>query len=463
VKDLKECFVHRRDKEKFISQKLIVLISDQRLYESFVTSGLLDFTFDYDVTIFVPDNCTKLISEDLIKRKFIVIDRRVKDSWKNPILINLMTFVYRKRSKSFETRIRRLAGLPPHKKISIYNLLLVRKFQFVLIKMISYFTLFKLPEKIIREWACKNKIIKNYFRLFRPSHLMIISGGSFSNIENIFLHYAHKNRCKTGLIVDNWDNLSSKSVFAYKPNIVGVWGNSMKLDAETIHDFGSSSTRIIGSSRVNRRHKEVLGLALKPQILFAGSARKYFDELELLKYTMTLAAKYSLKVIYRPHPATYVGDLEVFNSSALASMSIVNIEPSHGARDGNPKMDSANALTSLVTSIKESLFVVASHSTVIVESLYFGKRVLSYSTLESHDVWGEFVWDSYTHLLELKTHPFIYHAHNLEQFERQFLHIFDNAQNRQEIINQIPEILPTFDGDYKERLLNFVNELLDMK
>lgn len=441
------------------SPKLFVLIGDQRLYQSFVKSGLLDFTSNFDTKIFVTDDCSKFFNDDLVKRNCIVIESDVRNTWKNRALIDFLIINYRKRSQSLETRIRRFSGLPVHAKITFLNLLLVRKFRFAFTLIISSLNFFHMLEKIIIKWACKNNVIRDYFKFLHPSHLLIISGGSFTNIENIFLHYASKNHCKTGLIIDNWDNLSSKSIFAYKPNIVGVWGECMKKDAEMIHDFDSAFTRIIGSSRVNRHHDEVLGLALKPQILFVGSSRKYFDELELLKYTAVLAAEYSYKVIYRPHPITYVEDLKLFNSSTLSSVPNILIETNYYAGKSNPQMYSSDSLESLVTSIKESYFIVASHSTVIVESLYFGKRVISYSPDESREVGVHSVWNSYTHLSDLKNHPFVYHSHNLHQFRILFSNLYHMTQGRQEIVNQVPEILPTFDDDYTSRLFNFVDEL----
>ena len=35
-------------------------------------------------------------------------------------------------------------------------------------------------------------------------------------------------KTKTYFIIDNWDNLSSKTVFIKKPDFIGVWGKQNK-------------------------------------------------------------------------------------------------------------------------------------------------------------------------------------------------------------------------------------------
>jgi hypothetical protein len=50
----------------------------------------------------------------------------------------------------------------------------------------------------------------------------------------------------------------------------------------------------------------------------------------------------------------------------------------------------------------KSEFIIATHSTVIVEALYFGKRVIAFSGAEHGVFSNQNIWDMYTHLKQIK-------------------------------------------------------------
>lgn len=111
-------------------------------------------------------------------------------------------------------------------------------------------------------------------------------------------------------LIDNWDNLSSKTVFGEKPSMLGVWGEQAKAQAISIHGFSQESIAIIGSPRfekyLDRKFLQALPRGNEtPYILFVGSAMP-FDEISALHKIEGILRetdpKGKLRVVYRPHP-----------------------------------------------------------------------------------------------------------------------------------------------------------------
>ena len=56
------------------------------------------------------------------------------------------------------------------------------------------------------------------------------------------------------LIIDNWDNLSSKVCYYYKPDFISTWGERSKLHAIKISRFKEQIT-VVGSARFDNYFK----------------------------------------------------------------------------------------------------------------------------------------------------------------------------------------------------------------
>ena len=115
---------------------------------------------------------------------------------------------------------------------------------------------------------------------------------------------------KTLCLVDNWDNLTSKTIFWAKPDFLGVWGPQIKEQALRIHGFEEHQVFEIGSPRFESYFAPIRKTAAQPRsapyILFVGSAMP-FDELTALhRLESELESNghtpNSIRIIYRPHP-----------------------------------------------------------------------------------------------------------------------------------------------------------------
>lgn len=118
---------------------------------------------------------------------------------------------------------------------------------------------------------------------------------------------------KSLLMLDNWDNISSKTFFWKKPNFLGTWGPQSSRHAISIQKFTPNRVFDLGTPRFDvymNKKSELVDLsrqfAIKSYILFLGS-HLFFDEIHIL-YRLDLILSdrksdlFGLHIVYRPHP-----------------------------------------------------------------------------------------------------------------------------------------------------------------
>lgn len=120
----------------------------------------------------------------------------------------------------------------------------------------------------------------------------------------------HELGLRTLMLVDNWDNLSSKSIYWSIPDYLGVWGQQSRDHAERIHGIPPDRVFLLGTPRFESYY-HVVKEAVRPPysfpyVLFCGSALP-FDELSALRRLDREIDEHpevygAIKVVYRPHP-----------------------------------------------------------------------------------------------------------------------------------------------------------------
>ena len=112
-------------------------------------------------------------------------------------------------------------------------------------------------------------------------------------------------------LIDNWDNLSSKTVFWQKPDHLGVWGPQAKAQAEEIHGFDAERIHLVGTPRFDsyfaaRENKTPQSPYDFPYALYVGSAMPFDDIGTLRKIDKIIQDSpefpEDFRVVYRPHP-----------------------------------------------------------------------------------------------------------------------------------------------------------------
>lgn len=227
----------------------------------------------------------------------------------------------------------------------------------------------------------------------RPDLVLIPNGGLDPNAHEV-LALQKKWNFKTILLVDNWDNLCSKSRFLIEPDYFGVWGNQAKQHAEKFHKIDESRVFLTGTPRfdvyqsyksnkfeLKEKYQEVLNF---PYILFAGCWPQ-FDEISVLELLNSLVDKYkkilpkNCKILYRPHPwGENYDKLDYLNSKNLKNIAI-DPQMSKKSRpdDWTRRTDFQPDLDYYPILLDNSEFVICPLSSVLIEASLMDKKVLA--------------------------------------------------------------------------------------
>jgi hypothetical protein len=185
------------------------------------------------------------------------------------------------------------------------------------------------------------------------------------------------------LLIDNWDNLSSKYVMAFKPDHTLVWGEQSRIHGMTIQRIPPNQITSVGTARFqalfNRPQLKSTTDRLKlPKryILFCGS-QTYFDETSvLIKIRTFLTREYpNIDLVYRPHPwrETLGKDLEIPDGIIVDPTLEINAE-----KDGSISLPSQEYATH---SIAKSMLVIGGCTSMLIEVALLNKPYL----LLAHD------------------------------------------------------------------------------
>jgi hypothetical protein len=143
--------------------------------------------------------------------------------------------------------------------------------------------------------------------------LVLFPSNAIDPVGNDLTRLQRKHHFKTLFLIDNWDNLSSKSVFLNQPDYLTVWGEQSREHAAQIHDISPDRVFLVGTPRFDH-YFEAMNQILEspysfPYVLYVG-CQISFDELGSLKildkelerlYQEGLLTE-PLKIVYRPHP-----------------------------------------------------------------------------------------------------------------------------------------------------------------
>ena len=232
---------------------------------------------------------------------------------------SLMMWRFRKRSRTFTHRWLRNSGWHAVKRVgspwvrvlSFLSWLVgsIRNPHGLRIPLLANPLTYPLTSAIVRKRLEINSDIAKYFDL-TSYDVCLFPSAAFDAATVDAIRIGKRKSVPTVCLIDNWDNLTSKTVFWKLPDFLGVWGLQAKEQAMRIHGFKAEQVTLLGTPRFEPyfkyRQMHLESHYQFPYILFVGSAMPY-DELGALHELEGLIArdvhqKDSLKIIYRPHP-----------------------------------------------------------------------------------------------------------------------------------------------------------------
>jgi hypothetical protein len=205
-------------------------------------------------------------------------------------------------------------------------------------------------------------------------------------------------------LVDNWDNLSSKSNLDVLPDFISVWGNQTKNHAIKYQGFKSRQIFVLGTPRYDNffksRNKKIKSNFKFKYILFLESFFCYnnVEELKILDELLNNNLLYkNYKIIYRPHPwqKKHSIDVEKLNLKSV----IIDPQVKKNYLNKNFHTDFQPSLKYYPSLIKNAEIVITGPTSMLIESTIFHKKIL----LLGHKNFSDITYfDQLKHFVHLK-------------------------------------------------------------
>ena len=269
------------------SKKILFVLNFQEYFRNYIDSQALSK---------ISKNCAFLVSNKIFdlqikklgENKTIRYEYSKEKSKLHWHLFNINTKKFTNKSKTFEFRFARL------------NRQMQRIYTFAALPVIYNLT------KAIILWRTNDQKLRIIIKRLKPDIILLPSSGyEGENFEIIKI--AKEEKIPTLMLVDNWDNLCSKTILTRKPDYMAVWGKQTKEHAIRIHGMNQNNVFVLGTPRFIQYFKPNKNKLKSPYpfdyALFAGNALA-FDELTTLRELdkHIEKTKQKLTIIYRPHP-----------------------------------------------------------------------------------------------------------------------------------------------------------------
>lgn len=154
---------------------------------------------------------------------------------------------------------------------------------------------------------------KNLLKKLKISKLVLLTSG-YDNISFLIQLIRKNLPIQYYMLIDNWDNPSSKSIIPKMYRKIGVWNAQQIKEIKVVSKLDYSKCKVIGSIYADRVYNNYRGnLKDKPTnrvnhinktLLFIGQQNKSDEALEVLNLYKFIKARNSPynELVYRPHP-----------------------------------------------------------------------------------------------------------------------------------------------------------------
>lgn len=271
----------------------------------------------------------------------------------------------------------------------------------------------------------------------------------------------------TLFLIDNWDNLSSKTVLWEKPDFIGTWGQQSSEHAITIQGMEMQKVLNLGCARFDHFFK------LRSQrfsshfnfryVLFLGTALE-FDELAVLEVLNSLTKSssstiFNFKIVYRPHPWRMGPAYSGYNQLENVLMD-PQIARSYFNGEFNPEISMPD-LDYFPGLISNADLVIGGLTSMLLESCIFGKNIVALAHMEKFSVTSPHrVWKSYRHFDELDRFTNIQIVQSLANLNEVIDRFMVSGARSQSEIDSILEYFVYFDeASYQVRLQDVVQRI----
>lgn len=393
-------------------QKKLVFIIDSDLYirNYFETGFINKLSKTYDIYF--------IYSKEVNNKKFIKQNKKFLgfysiSNFKKRIYYlfnNVLIWKFRKKSSSFIFRFYRLLNFqnfPIKIKSTKPNFSFKNLFIKIYTKILSISFFFKTLKTILNSQILLNKTVLNYLEDLKPD-LVIYPTNAFEPLVSEIPIICNKLKIKSYFLIDNWDNLSSKSILINRPDFISVWGRQTANHARKIQNIPKKSIFICGTPRYDsffkKKNLKLKKIYNKKYILFLGTSLKFNEEMIVEKIDKILQknSKFfkNCCLVYRPHP--WRQSTNLINLKNLKK-TIIDKQVKKNYLKLNFKTSVQPNLKYYPSLLSNSEFVVGGLTSMMIESLIFKKKYLALIFNDKKNYTNQYVVSKYfTHFKEIK-------------------------------------------------------------
>lgn len=453
-----------------MKRKILITVESDLYLRNFVKNGAfleLDKQFEVYYAFVKSDNQIKFnvnntdnLQISLDRIRYISYSEKRARKLYNFTKLNMVKL--RKKSPTFMTRF-------------LYELSKKMRILYVVLSIEPFYTIYKyLFIKIIGKCESIEKVLND----INPE--LIISPTSLIDSVSIdIILSAKRKKIKTMILINGWDNISSKGTIPYLPDFLGVWGEQSKQHAVKIHDIPAERIVKLGAAQFDKFffHENINKYDIKKSnnlpknkkiLLFAGSARVFDETALLLKIENAIESQIleDIHILYRPHPWRHrrLNEESFFNYNFKhVTMDILSIDVYKKSKEnleyysvpGNflPSLDYYPILYKTIDG------VICTLTTVMVEAAIFGKPSLAIAFGDGkHKLTMDKLRDD-MHFKEMFEIEGVLVSDLEEDFinnVQKLLNVIEDKKICSEISNSIEYILYSDDHSYAQRLADFV-------
>lgn len=460
--------------------KVIFLLTTESFIRNYISSNALEKIINHFDCHFLIDekfkNHPQLKSLD--KKSFFL--HRNKNFY--DLIFDFFMWRFRNKSKSFRHRVNRTRGFYIHFYQEQSGLIKIVRLIFRFLRFLKYrmqynlfanpFT-FPLTFRILNAISKQDEKLKEELNQINPE-LVIYPSNAYESIGIDIVNICRDLKIKTLFIIDNWDNVSSKSILWAKPDRLLVWGEQTKKQAIKIQQFDPKKVTVIGASRFDqyfklRESNNIPSHFKFNYILFVGFSLPFNEAKLVQKIDETITNHPEIfgktKLIYRPHPHRQGKD-------TIKGMTLHNtiVDPQleqwyFKLTKKHEKMN-APALDYYPALLMNAELVIASLTSMIIESLIFKKRTLVIGYEEENNPSSPYrVLHDYHHFDELFNTEGVDICLDFNKFQENLIASWSkrNIINVENLENDCNYFCFNSEKDYPTRLYEVCNQEIENK
>lgn len=460
-----------------MKKKIFIVLSSEYYYKYVTLKSFNNLEKKYEVFYLL--NKDKFHDWKNIRLKNKLFYKLQKKSHRNVIhFLDYLRFCNHEKSKTFKSTsewyLPNLKGFKQIFNSEYKGMNFIISYLKILIKK-SIFLIFS--SKIFSNLVCNliyeniliEKSLSKIFKKIKPD-LVIYTTHSYEPEVIKLKKLSDIYNFKTFYIVDNWDNLTTKTYYKYKPNYIGVWGKQSKLHANQIHNFSKKDVFLIGNCRFDNYFNLKINKFKKKKtnyILFLG-ANIRVDEFYYLKIINNLINQNkkifkNAKVIYRQHPQSknFIRNADLKNLNNIILDESVIYEKKIPYFKNNFNLTKKNYIP-LVINAK---FITGCVTSVMIEGLIFNKEYLVIAFKKKFDSYfnAKMHFTNHLHYEGIEKVSNVNITFDEGNFKKKFIKMFSQNKNKNSLTKTRKELDFFYHKDnleYSDRIEKIVKKIL---